>query len=269
MKNKIGIGVITCNREDFFKKTVQSLPEVDTIVVVNDGKPYPPACYPKKVKEVLQHNQNKCVGISKNEALRYMIQDGCDHLFLIEDDIEVINPNVCIEYIKAAEASGIWHLNFGYHGPANFVPNAYGVKNPRQVVEYPDGIEIALNPHCVGAFSYYLKSIIKNVGYIDERFYNAWDHVEHTYRIIKMGLHPPFWWFADVAKSDTLLKELASSETNSTIRKTEEWLRKMREGAEFYRYKHGIYPTQAQDSAPDQVLKCLQDIKNKYARKVL
>ena len=84
-----------------------------------------------------------------------------------------------------------------------------------------------------------------------------------------MGLHPPFWWFADVANSDTLLKEIASSEVSSTIRKSDEWIRRMREGAQWFRHKHGIYPTQAADSTPEQVIQILQNIKTKYARKVL
>jgi glycosyltransferase involved in cell wall biosynthesis len=269
MKNKIGIGVITCNREKSFEKCINSIPAVDTIVVINDGMPYSKEYYPSKVKEVIQHNKNKCVGISKNEALRYLIQDDCDHLFLVEDDMLITNPDICTAYIKAAEESGIWHLNFGYHGPANFKPNQYGVKNPRQVVEYKNGIEIALNPNCVGAFSYFYKGIIKTVGYYDERFHNAWEHVEHTYRIIKLGLHPPFWWFADIANSDEYIKEQATPDESSAIRKTPEWTQGMQDGMLWYKQKHGWIPTHTPDTSPDQVMKILEEIETKYARKVL
>ena len=40
MNNKIGIGIITCDRVNFFKQAIESIPSVDEIVVVNDGKPY-------------------------------------------------------------------------------------------------------------------------------------------------------------------------------------------------------------------------------------
>jgi hypothetical protein len=50
--------------------------------------------------------------------------------------------------------------------------------------------------------------VLEQVGLIDERFYNAFDHVEHTYRIIKAGFHPNFWWFADVANSHDLLSDI-------------------------------------------------------------
>ena len=64
MKNKIGIAVITCDRQDFFEQCINSIPEADTVIVINDGAPYPSSSYPSKVKEVIQHDKNKCVGIS-------------------------------------------------------------------------------------------------------------------------------------------------------------------------------------------------------------
>jgi len=186
-------------------------------------------------------------------------------LFLVEDDMLIKNPDVFNQYIKTAQESGIWHLNFGYHGPAN---KRNGVKSPRQIVEYGNGVEVALNPNCVGSFSYYLRGVIKHVGYMDERFKNAWEHVEHTHKIIKAGLHPPFWWFADVANSDEYINELACSEVNSTIRKDEGWTKNMREGMAWYRHKHGAGPTETPDTSPDEVMKILESIEANYAKKV-
>jgi len=267
MSHKIGVGVLTCNREDFFKQCIGSIPEVDELVVVNDGDAYSNDVYPSKVKEVIQHTKNKCIGVSKNEALRWLIQHDCDSLFLVEDDMLIKRPDVFEKYIKTAETSGIWHLNFGYHGPANKNPD--GSKNPRQVVEYDNDVRVALNPNCVGSFSYYVRGIIKNLGYMDEHYRNAWEHVDHTMRIIKAGLHPPFWWFADVANSDEYINELACSEVNSVIRKTEEWTHNMREGMEWYKHNHGWYPTQTPNASPDDVMKALNQIETNYARKVL
>lgn len=264
MNNKIGVGVVTCKREEFFKNCINSIPNVDTLVVVNDGTPYDSSSYPSKVKDVIQHEKNKCVGVSKNELLRYLIQDGCDHIFLVEDDMLIKNPQVFDEYIKLASATGIWHLNFGYHGPANKRPD--GTKNPRLVVEYKNGMKLALNPNCVGAVSYYLRNVIKNVGYIDERFVNCWDHVEHTYRIIKAGLHPPFWWFADLANSDEYIQEQASSEVNTTITRTPEWIKNFTEGAAWYQHKHGWIPTKTPDTSVAEVQNILKTIYKNYAR---
>ena len=113
MNNKIGVGVVTYNRPSFFKKCIDSIPNVDTLVVVNDGNPYSSSDYSNKIKEIIQHSKNKSVGVSKNELMRYLIQDGCVHIFIMEDDISITDPNVFTNYIKGAEASGIWHLMYG------------------------------------------------------------------------------------------------------------------------------------------------------------
>ena len=156
MSNKIGVGIVTCNREDFFFKSYRSMPldVIDELVVVNDGEPYTNT--PRK-GHYIQHKTNKCVGVSKNDAIRYLTEKECDHIFIIEDDIVVKDDSVFEKYIKTAEASGLWHLMYGYHGPANKVD---GKPTPRVVVDYGDE-KVALNRHCVGAFCYYYKGIIK------------------------------------------------------------------------------------------------------------
>ena len=42
MSNKIGLGIMTYKRPDYFKKIFSSVPKdkVDELVVVNDGTPY-------------------------------------------------------------------------------------------------------------------------------------------------------------------------------------------------------------------------------------
>jgi len=282
MKHKIGVGVITCNAEHRLKQSLPTVPNVDEIVVVNDGRPYSNNVYRKDI-EVIQHSRNKCVGISKNDAMRYLVQKDCDSIFLMEDDILIKDVNVFEKYIHTAEASGIWHLNYGLQGPANRQQIQQGpmninergqldqnsAPNPRQIVDYGNGIELALYPNCVGAFSYFIKGIIKNIGYHDEHFKNAWEHVEHTYRIIKAGLHPPFWWFADIADSYNYITDIPGCIDDSTIAHTPEWHQNFREGMEFYKHKHGWYPQQSPDTHPQQVLDILKTIEKNYARKVL
>lgn len=267
MKNKIGVGVVTYKRPEFFKNCIATIPGVDTLVVVNDGTPYDNSLYPSTVKEVIQHSTNKSVGVAKNAALRYLVQDRCDHLFLIEDDMLITNPNVFVEYIKSAEKSGIWHLNYAYHGPANV--DAMKRPNPKMTIQYDDDRVMSFNQHCVGAFSYYLKTIIKHIGYMDERFKNSWDHVEHTYRIIKTGLHPPFWWFADLANSNTMISEQACSTTSTTIERTPEWNENMVMGMNWFKTKHGHIPVQVPHTPQDQTVQVLQTIQRNYARNVL
>jgi len=76
MKNKIGLGIVTYNKEDRLKQSGATVPvdAVDSFVVVNDGTPY--SEYPADA-EVIIHPRNMCVGVAKNTAMRHLLQAGC------------------------------------------------------------------------------------------------------------------------------------------------------------------------------------------------
>lgn len=260
MSNKIGVGVITCNRENFYKQCIDSIPSVDEIVVVNDGNPY--AGYTTKPTEVIEHDCNKCVGVSKNDALKYLISKNCDHIFIVEDDMRIKNSDIFMKYIHTAEESGIWHLNFAYHGNGNM---RNGAPAPLMTIPYKKE-SISLNANCVGAFSYYYKGVIDQIGYIDEYFKNCWEHVEHTYRIIKKGLHPPFWCFADVAKSYDYIQELGVVQDTSIIRKSDDWNRYMQDGAAYFKIIHGVAPLEIPRPSQKQVLDSINTLRTNYSR---
>jgi GT2 family glycosyltransferase len=282
MNNKIGVGIVTCNRQDYFEKCISSVPEVDTIAVVNDGEPYTSEVYPSKIKNIEQHTKNKSVGVSKNELMRYLIQDGCEHIFLMEDDMEILKSEVFEKYINAAKASGIWHLNYGPGSPYNREQDPEILKmdlagrhllsntskpKPRLIVDYGHDNKIALYQHSVAMFTYFHRGVIKNIGYHDEHFTNAWEHVELTYRIIKAGLHPPFWWFADIADSTEYLREIEGAIQNSVIAKdNEQWKKNVTEGAMWYQHLHGHFPAQVADTDPSAVQIILKSIKTNYAK---
>ena len=283
MNNKIGVGLITCNKPDRFRQSAPLIPNVDEFVVVNDGQSYTSEDYAavKGRAEIIQHDKNMCVGVSKNDAMRYLVQKDCSHIFLIEDDVLIKDPNVFEAYIHAAENSGIWHLNYALQGPANRKQNTQSAMNinqrqdlsqtsdpnPRAILDY-DGIDIALYPNSVGAFSYFLKSVIKTVGYHDEHFKNAFEHVELTYRIAQAGLHPPFWWFADLGNSYDYLTDIPDCIANSTIAHTPEWIQNFQKAMAWNKVKHGFVPQQTPDTKPEEVLKVLDNMKKNYARKV-
>ena len=169
MNNKVGIGIITCDRIGFFKRASASIPNVDHVVVVNDGKPYSNDVYSSGV-DVIQHDYNMSVGVSKNDAIKHLMEQDCDHIFLMEDDIEITNQNVCDEYIRTAKASGIWHLNYGLHGSYNRTPDGKPIR--KHVVD-ANGVKVSLYHNILGAFSYYYKGVIKNCGLMDERYNNS------------------------------------------------------------------------------------------------
>lgn len=266
---KIGVGIVTYNRFHLLMKLYNSLPFdlIDEVIIVNDGD----VCAGFDMFEWngnnIIHTGGVGVGKAKNTALKFLKGHKCDHIFLIEDDIYIQDPSVFAEYIRASKITGIQHFNYSQHGRMN---KSYGfgpdspISNPRLVVEYPD-LRLPLYPHCVGAFSYYSKKCIETVGFIDERYYNACEHVDHTYEIIKAGMHPPFWYFADIENSWLYLGDEEWAIEKSTISSQPNHQQMMANADSIFVKKHGHYPGQTMLVDVDTVGKTLKEIRSKYA----
>lgn len=271
---KIGVGIVTYKRPDLLRKLLNSLliceSIVDEIIVVDDGGDLNPEDFLKnswmsKFGCWEPNNPNLGVGKSKNIALNYLNNCKCDHIFIIEDDIFIKDPTVFEKYIKASKASGIQHFNFSQHGMMNKTFDQFRSPNPRWTVNYGEE-SIALYPHCVGAFSYYSRKCLETVGLIDERYFNACEHVDHTYEVIKSGMHSPFWWFADIANSWEYLGDEEWSIEKSTISSNPNHEKMMKDADKIFVEKHGHLPGQTVDSSFEQVGQKLKQIKTKYGK---
>ncbi|WP_294904856.1 glycosyltransferase family 2 protein [Tatumella sp. UBA2305] len=211
---RIGVGIVTFNRKPGFLRLWNSLPkdQIYALIIVNDGRP--DAEYRSLQAMLVENPQNQGVGCSKNTALRYLLAQDVDHIFLIEDDIYLKDPQVFERYISASAETGIQHFNFALHGPYNV--DEQGQPRPRLQVDYAS-FRLPLYPSCVGAFSYYSRHCLQQAGLMDEIFYNALEHVEHSWRIIRAGMHPPFSYFADIENSGAYLGDEGWSTRQSTI----------------------------------------------------
>jgi GT2 family glycosyltransferase len=272
---KIGVGIITCNRPEFFRECFNSLSKekVDEIVVVNDGKPLP---FDLAFGHEIENKTNLGVGKSKNKAMQYLLDKGCDYIFIIEDDVIIGDNNIFKKYIDACKYTGIQHFNFGPGTPFNRLQQVgnYDLHNrhllenesppnPRVVIDYGNDVKLSFYQHVAGVFSFYSKQILEKVGVMDEDFHNAWEHVDHTYKIIKEKAHPPFWWFADIVNSEKMIKmQPKAIENSETAKNQDEWFENIRKGREIYKSKHGIYPNEAPDTTKELFLKTLKEIKN-------
>jgi glycosyltransferase involved in cell wall biosynthesis len=285
-KEKIGVGIITYNRQSLFKKCFETIPSsIDELIIVDDyavnGKVdtennvdvmwIQTNC--KRLEDStpspnvsIKYNGSQGVGKSKNEALRYLLDRGCDHIFLIEDDIFIKNPKVFQAYIDASKASGIQHFNFSQHGIMNKLEyNNEGQPNSLYNIKYGSA-NISLFRHCVGAFSYYSTQCLKEVGLLDERYYNACEHVDHTYEIIKAGMHPPFWFFADIENSQDYLGDEPWSLEKSTISSNPKHEQMMKDADKIFLEKHHTLPSFVPMAKEGEVLKQLKEIKEKYGQ---
>jgi GT2 family glycosyltransferase len=268
----IFVGIVTCDRPDFFKKCYKSLKKannVNFVGVVNDGKS---DINVESSDFYVKNKQNLGVGKSKNILFNMafdLIKKGVDieHIFIIEDDIIVKNPDVFNQYIKARKITGIQHFCFAYHGPANKNGISGGKPCPRYVIDYGD-IKLSINTHSVGAFCYYSKEVLEKVGLIDENFLNAFEHVEHSYRISKEGYTTPYWNWADLEDSCDYLDEIECSEKSSTIRPKKDWMDNIKKAAEYFNKKHGVYPAwnnAVKDTSEKDLKLLMKNIFKKFA----
>ena len=275
MKPKIGVGIITCDRPEFFTKCRDSIKDntYDHIVVVNDG--FDDVVNPRS--EVIKTTGREGVGKGKNKALKYLYEKECDYFFLFEDDMIVLDTSVFEKYIEAHKISGIHHFNYGPGSPFNrkqTIKNfdlhnrheldQHSEPNPKLIIDYKE-TKISLFEHTVAMFSFYTKLILDEVGYIDEDFYNAWEHVDHTYNIIKAGYHPPFWYFPDLYDSHKLLTEAPQAIDKSSIAgDSEQWKKNVYGGREIYLKKHGHYPNEPPFTSKEEVLRIVKELKSNY-----
>lgn len=226
----IGLGITTYNRPEFFAQAVKSAVDSgpDYLVIYNDGSKENYDEIYSKIEEkthIIHNKENKGVAKAKNILLKTLLDNGCDHLFLMEDDIIVKSPKVFQAYLQASEKSGWQHFNFAHHGPAN---------NSGPL--YSDAV-VSYFPHCVGAFSYYSRESIETVGYMDENFHNAWEHVEHTKRLGDAGFTSPWGAFVDMKDSKDYLTEIPESIEKSSIRPRKDWNENITKGLEYWREK--------------------------------
>jgi hypothetical protein len=182
MSERIGCAIITCDRPEMFKKCFSSdFSKIDQLIIINDGKKFDlnwclhntnfdESGYPKPSVIIINTDEPYSgVAKSKNLALEYLLDRGFDHIFLMEDDMRIIDNSIFDAYINASKATGIQHLMFGYHGPANKNGISGGEPHPRLVVKYSDDMfikyidDVAHDALGYPSFIWYAYSIVKKI----------------------------------------------------------------------------------------------------------
>ena len=257
---KIGVGIVTCNREHLFSQCYSSIPldVIDEFIVVNDGSPLH-GTYDKGV--YIQNNKPLHVGESKNIIMQHLLNRGCDYIFTIEDDILITNKHIFQQYISAYLTTGIHHFNFGFSQRENLNENLAPIY--RKIIEYKNGTKIVLTKHILGAFTFYTKKALQTIGLHHYKFNEGHgDHLELTYRAAKHHLTTPFWWFADIYGSWEMLKNLSNLTTDSTIRHADTFAVKFGKARENFKFLHGCDIFEVTDQTESQVIRFLKQAKN-------
>jgi GT2 family glycosyltransferase len=265
MKNKIGVGIVTYNRPEMLLKLLNGLVlcPIDLLVVVNDGFPFADNyLYNYPIDKVIQNETNIGVGASKNKLFNELLAAGCEHIFIIEDDMRIKRHDIFEAYIAAAETTGIEHFMFAYHGSMNKINNKE--INPRVTINYSDGVAISLHLYAVGSFCYYTKKVLEDVGLMDESYFNAFEHIDHSYRIALKGYTTPFLAWADIANSLDYICEQSDTMDSSVIWTRVDSINHVHEAAKIFEKKFGYSPAKDNtppDTPPREVFKLLDKLK--------
>ncbi|MGV4179613.1 glycosyltransferase family 2 protein [Citrobacter braakii] len=196
--SRIGIAITTHNRPDVLKRALaqhhQFLPSGALVVVIDDGSK-PAAVVPDGV-QLLRNETSLGIVASKNRSLEALVDAGCEHLFLWDDDAWPIADNWHLPYIESPEP----HLAY------QFLDLAGPRKINDMTVLYRDDKHIAYTGQR-GVMLYYHSSAIDKVGGFDPVYGRGmYEHPDLALRIHNAGLST--WAFADVAGSEKLIHSM-------------------------------------------------------------
>lgn len=270
-KNKIGCAIITCDRPEFFKKSYDSVKNNHniTIVVIDDGEKSIDKSVELERVHYIKTKGKQGVAIAKNKAFDYLLDNDCEHIFLMEDDVEIIDQNVFDAYINTSKATGLKHLNYGLHGNHN--RDSYGNPTIIKTVNYGNGISVDLYPNVLGAFSYYHRSVLENVGLIDDEYYLSMEHVDHTYKASLKGYTSPWRYFADVHDSYKYLEDIVPDHKKSKIRNEKNFQEIFKNGVDLFIKKNGFSVIQGY-GPPENIISmndCIEKLKEIYKNNTL
>jgi hypothetical protein len=211
MKNKIGLVVTTYNTEKWFKDLYDTIPfdRLGKVIIVNGGNQYKGQY--SHANNWIQHATNRGAAQSRIDGIKFLQEQGIEHIFVIEDDMLIKRNDIFEQYINASLETGIKYFCFCSNAQGTGIPNQ---RTPSEVVEYTN-TKIAFYREMNNEFTYHHASIFEQIGYYDPNFKHLWD-VEFVYRVLtsdKFGCG--FRYFPDLINSDELIKNHLESINNS------------------------------------------------------
>ena len=253
---KIGVGIVTYNSENYYKELFNSIDQskIDHLVTVNGGDEYSK----HYGNHWIQHNVNKYPAVCRNDAIVALLKEGCDHIFIIEDDMLLQDSEIFQKYIETSKVSGLKYFSFVSTSWESGTPEK---RTPRLVAKYNEITSVSFYRNMCNEFTYHHKSCYDKVGFYDSQFRDPFD-IDMAYRESREDYAAPFWWFADVTDSDFYIKNnpVAVSrlqgerpDGNREQRIQEQW-------SLFFK-KHKCHVSQIPDTTKEQVLEKIKKIK--------
>lgn len=165
------------------------------------------------------HNDTEGIGVakSKNNCIAYLMREGCDYLFLFDDDCWSIEKG----WEKVFIDSGLHYSCPTFSHWANGLPYIIGK------VKYEGQVEIY--PNAAGVVLFYTREAINRVGGMNICYGKyGWEHLAHAHRIHNAGLtvapylapKDSFKLFRSLDQEQTVLSTVTNTERKAFIAKT-------------------------------------------------
>lgn len=174
----IGVSVSTLNRREIAQETitqwVKRLPNNTPLVIVDDGSDEPFPLTPGAV--LVRHEKTRGVAAAKNTGIATLMDLGCDHIFLSDDDCYPIVDDWWQPYVNSPEK----HLMYNWPHPRPFGSRAKWRIIHRDAehfsIGFPRGVMLYMDRECIDA-----------IGGFDEH-YGRGEHVDYSYRAWLAGM---------------------------------------------------------------------------------
>lgn len=236
-RGTVGLVVTTYNSEDWFADLYRGIPfdVLDECVIVNGGASYV-GDYDRYTAWI-QHDDNHGPCQARIDGIKHLLARGVEHIFVIEDDMLILDATIFTRYIDAAARSGLKYLSYCGLSRGSGAP---GARTPRLVADY-GGTRIAFYQNMHNEFAYHHRSVFEQAGFYDSDFEHLWD-VEFVYRVMRHQpwLSAAFWWFPDIVEADRLIKSHPASIDNSRLNARQARDQELPRYYQMFQAKHGL-----------------------------
>lgn len=227
---RIGIAITTHNRPDILKQAIahhkKYLPEDCVFLIVDDGSS--PAAEIPEWAAVIRNRRPVGIARAKNACMEHLMDAGCDHIFLFDDDVWPIAKDWHLPYIASPEPH-LMHL----WGEPHFQTET-----------------LVAHPWPKGCVLYAERRVIERVGGMDPVF-GMWgcEHMQWSDRIHNCGLTTAR--YQDIPNSELLIKALDRTGEVKTSVALEIRLAANTEAAAAGRYADHYIPLSGDAPAPE------------------
>lgn len=156
---KVLYGILNWKR--FHKDMVKSFSKLqnEDVVICTDDQ----SRWNEKLFNFIEADES--IAVSKNRILKYALDNGYSHCFIIEDDVNIKDKSIFLEYMQVMERFDLNVMMYGFHNKINKVLN--DKINPCMLISMENQ-----TPYCINRFpcsGLILYRIFEDMTLFDER----------------------------------------------------------------------------------------------------